>query len=80
MISLILELLLVQAQPQQQPKCIPVYSLPSDVEIQRIMLDKENDWWALIRYRSTGKQMIGYIKQQTDQFCPTGEGLVNRES
>lgn len=65
-----------QQQPQA-PQCSPVYALPV-VEITRLMLDLEGDWWVLLRVVNTGKQTLGYIKR--DQFCPVANGKTNPES
>ena len=64
-------------QPPQAPQCSPIYALPV-VEITRLMLDLEGDWWVLLRVVSTGKQTLGYLKR--DQFCPVANGKTNPES
>jgi len=72
----------VQAQPEAAPpklKCVPVGTLPVNIQITEIMTDNDGDRWVMIRNRGTGTLMIGFV-QKNATFCQIGEGKTARES
>lgn len=69
-----------QQRPGQGPNCMDLGTAKADAQYAKIMLDAEGDWWILLRFTSTGRQLIGFISRQTGMFCVTGEGRANPES
>lgn len=69
-----------QPTPGEGPNCIPVHSLKADAQATHVMTDNDGDVWAVIRFTSTGRQLVGYISRVTGQFCVAAEGKINPET
>lgn len=66
--------------PGEGPNCSPVHELRADAVVTRIMQDNDGDWWATVRFTSTGRTLIGYLSRATGKFCLAGEGRTQPEA
>lgn len=66
--------------PGEGPNCSPVHELKADALVTRILQDNDGDWWATVRFTSTGRTLIGYLSRATGKFCLTGEGRTQPEA
>ncbi len=66
--------------PDPYANCIPLYTMPVDIEILPLMTDDDGDAWIRVRVRNTGKVTIGHITKHRTLFCPKADGKVNAES
>lgn len=62
------------------PNCMPAHELKADAQVVRIMQDADGDWWATIRFTSTGRILIGFLSRANGKFCVQAEGRTSPES
>lgn len=66
--------------PGETPNCQPVGELRADAQVTRLMQDNDGDWWAMVRFTSTGRLLIGFVSRASGKFCVTGEGKTSPEA
>lgn len=70
-----------QQPAQQEQFCQHVGSMSTAITITEMApsTDQDGDKWVLVRNRTTGHWMIGFIRPN-GIFCARGQGRVNPES
>jgi hypothetical protein len=68
------------APSHAQVQCVPMSELRPDAVITPVMPDEDGDLWVSVRFRSTGRMLLGFLSHEKGGLCIVREGHTTPES
>jgi hypothetical protein len=78
--AIVLGLTLLASSASAQVQCVPMSELRPDAVITPVMPDEDGDLWVSVRFRSTGRMLLGFLSHEKGGLCIVREGHTTPES